>query len=92
MALTAKQLIRLLKSVPPQAHVVFGGEMLTVRESKNPAFTKPLKQVGVGAEVLPVLFVSHATVDGVDVVVLSNDDPEEDKAQVQAESYWVVGK
>ena len=92
MALTARQLIRILKAVPPQAHVVFGGEMLTVRESKNPAFKTPLKQVGVGAEVLPVLYVSHATVDGVDVVVLSNDDPEEDKAQIQAESYWVVGK
>ena len=92
MALTARQLIRLLKAVPPHAHVVFSGEMLTVRQADNPAFKKPLKQIGVGVEVLPLLYVSYATVDGVDVVVLSNENPEEDKPHVQAESYWVVGK
>ena len=38
MSLTANQLIRLLKVVPPQASVVFGWEMLTIPESRNLAF------------------------------------------------------
>ncbi len=89
--MTAKQLIRFLKAVPPDAIVVFGAQMLKVLEKDNPAFAKPLKQYGVGTDVVPILHVSYAEVDEVNVAVLSFENPEEDKPHVEAESYWVVG-
>lgn len=70
--MTAKQLMKKLRAVPPDSLVVFGGACLTIKEKPHPLFRDGIKQICVDTGVIPLEELAHHNEQGVNFVILAH--------------------